>query len=194
MRFARGLAHEAAIYEDQAEQLWEILDTASRDAPGYDQGDNRKRWLRHIHEAFSRDKPITIATVFDLAKKHGWQGWSPPVMTTTSAPVIWSAAELNVSFSRVPHRRWLYGTYLIRGEITVVAAPGGAREDSARYGNGRRDCDRDRAAWGEDLWRPDLKVLFINAEDGGAEIARRIWRFAWHMQTKSRCRALTVFM
>ena len=75
----RGLAHEARIYKGQAEEIWEIADTASRAAPGYDQAENRERWLRYIDEALDRDNPITIATIFDLAKKHGWQGWSPPI-------------------------------------------------------------------------------------------------------------------
>jgi Protein of unknown function (DUF3987)/Primase C terminal 2 (PriCT-2) len=84
VKFARGLAHQAAVYSKQAEELWEILDTASRRAPGYNEADNRKRWERYISEAFDREKPITIATVFDLAKKHGWQGWSPPIVTSAN--------------------------------------------------------------------------------------------------------------
>jgi hypothetical protein len=101
VRLARGLAHEAAVYKHQAEPLWEILDTASRSAPGYNEEENRSRWLRHISEAFKCENPITIATVFDLAKKHGWQGWSPPMMATASVPIVWSAAELKVSFSNI---------------------------------------------------------------------------------------------
>src|SRR5258707_4107735 len=67
MKFARALAHEAAARKNRAEQLWDMLDTASRVAPGYNEADNRSRWLRYISEAFNRDRPITIATVFDLA-------------------------------------------------------------------------------------------------------------------------------
>ena len=80
MRLARALAHEAAVFnKPQAAQLWEILDTASRRAPGYDEADNRSRWLRYIDEALNRENPITIDTVFHMALDHGWQGWSPPV-------------------------------------------------------------------------------------------------------------------
>src|SRR5262249_22866356 len=79
MNFARGLAHEAAVYPDQAEELWEILDAASRRAPGYNESDNRNRWERYISEAFNCENPITIATVFHLAIKHGWPGSSPPI-------------------------------------------------------------------------------------------------------------------
>jgi Family of unknown function (DUF5906)/RepB DNA-primase from phage plasmid/Primase C terminal 2 (PriCT-2) len=79
MHLARGLAHEARIYPDQSEELWEVLDSASRSAPNYDQSDNRGRWLRYKKEALRRDNPIRIGTVFDLAKKHGWRGWSPKI-------------------------------------------------------------------------------------------------------------------
>jgi hypothetical protein len=79
VRFARALAHTAAIHSLQAEELWGILDEASQRAPGYDHDENRQRWLRYIDEAFDRDTPITIATIFDMAKRHGRPGWSPPI-------------------------------------------------------------------------------------------------------------------
>jgi hypothetical protein len=47
MNFMRGMAHAARIYKAQAEQLWDIADTALRSAPGYDASDNRNRWLRY---------------------------------------------------------------------------------------------------------------------------------------------------
>jgi hypothetical protein len=50
MNFARGLAHEAVLRPD--EQLWEILDTASRLAPNYDQEDRpcapARSWLAKL--------------------------------------------------------------------------------------------------------------------------------------------------
>jgi hypothetical protein len=171
------LAREAAVYKNQAEELWEILDTASHGAPGYNEEDNRSRWLRHISEAFNRENPITIATVFDLARKHGWQGWSPPVMATASGPVVWSAAELKVSFSNIPHRQWLYGFDLVRGETTVIGSPGGVGKSSLAIGMAisiatGRELLGEKVRGGD-----DLKVLLINAEDGGTEIQRRIWAF-----------------
>ena len=188
MRFARGLAHEAAVYKDQAEQLWEILDTASRHAPGYNEEDNRSRWLRYIGEALNREHPITIATVFDLAKKHGWQGWSPPVTATASVPVAWSAADLKVSFSNIPHRQWLYGFDLVRGETTVIGSPGGVGKSSLAIGMAvsiatGRELLGEKVRGGD-----DLKVLLINAEDSGTEIKRRVWAFCLAHQTKSRSR------
>ena len=175
IKLARGLAHEAAIFnKKQAEQLWEILDTASCCAPGYDPEDNRRRWLRYMDEAGSHEPPITIRTVFYMASQRGWQGWSPPVTPAALPPVTWSPAELRVSFSNIPHRRWLYGTYLIRGEITVLAAPGGAGKTALATGMAV-EIAAGAALFDENIFGHDLKALFINGEDGGTEIRRRIW-------------------
>ena len=98
------------------------------------------------------------------------------VQSATALP-IWTPAPLRVSFSNIPHRKWLYGTYLIRGEITVVAAPGGAGKTALATGIAVEIATGiellEEKIWGG----PDLKVLFINAEDGGAEIARRVLAF-----------------
>ena len=178
MKLARGLAYEARVYNKKnAEELWEILDAASRRAPGYDEEENRSRWLRYNDEALDRENPITIGTVFHMALDHGWQGWSPAITPTASAPVVWSAAELQVSLSNIPHRRWLYGTYLIRGEITIVAAPGGAGKTALATGMAV-EIATGTELLGEKIWGAyDLKVLFINGEDSGTEISRRILAF-----------------
>ena len=73
-------------------------------------------------------REITVGTLLHLAQQNGanFDQWKCVVPTVpTLPPVTWSAAELQVSFSNIPHRRWVYGTYLIRGEITYEAAPGG---------------------------------------------------------------------
>src|SRR5207248_7368143 len=102
-------------------------------APGYNETENRTRWLRYISEALDRERPITIATAFHMALEHGWQRPASLGSAPASAPA-WSPADLRVSFASVPHRHWLYGTYLIRGEITVLAAPGGAGKTALATG------------------------------------------------------------
>src|SRR6185436_4170469 len=82
-----------------------------------------------------------------------------------------------VSFDNIPHRRWLYGTYLIRGEITVLAAPGGAGKTALATGIAV-EIAAGITMLGETLWRSnDQKVLYINGEDSRAEITRRLWAF-----------------
>jgi AAA domain len=97
------------------------------------------------------------------------------VPSKVTAPV-WFAAELKVSFDNIPHRRWLYGTYLIRGEVTVLASPGGAGKTALATGMAVEIATGTQVL-GEKIWGCDLKVLFINAEDGGAEITRRVLAF-----------------
>ena len=77
MKLARGLAHEAAVFnKKQAKLLEEILDKASRGAPGYNERENHNRFQRYVSEALNREKPITISTVFHMAVDHGWDGRS----------------------------------------------------------------------------------------------------------------------
>jgi hypothetical protein len=185
MKFARALAHEAAVYKRQSEELWTILDSASCVAPGYDEPGNRTRWLRLIGEAFAREKPITIATVFDLAKKHGWQGWSPPGATenpsdageATAGPTASPPPELKISFSNIPHRQWLYGVDLVRGDIALLASPGGAGKTSLALG--MAVCLAiGKGVLGERIWGSGpFRSLYINAEDGGVEMLRRTCAF-----------------
>ena len=175
MRLARALAHQAARIPKQREELEQILDEVSRDAMGYNKEENRERFQRYIDEASDRENPITIATIFHIAQRHGWQGGPTP----TAAPpaIVWSAADLQVSLSDIPHRHWLYGTYLIRGEITVLAAPGGAGKTALATAVAV-EIAAGYSKLGEKLWKSnDQKVLYINGEDGRTEIARRLWAF-----------------
>jgi hypothetical protein len=122
-------------------------------------------------------REITVGTLLLLAQQNGanfdqWKCQAPGVPALP--PVTWSPAELRVSFSNIPHRRWLYGTYLIRGEITVLAAPGGAGKTALATGMAV-EIAAGIALLDENIFGSDLKVLLVNGEDGGIEIHRRIW-------------------
>ena len=114
------------------------------------------------------------AAKFDAAREAN--RLARPLVPTGSEATGWSAAELQVSFSNIPHRRWLYGTYLIRGEITVLAAPGGAGKTALATGMAA-EIAAGIALLDEKIFGSDLRVLFINGEDGRTEIRRRIWAF-----------------
>jgi hypothetical protein len=118
---------------------------------------------------------LTGPAAFPAARRMA--GAPPNLFSAVPGQIVWSPAELHVSLSKLPHRRWLYGTYLIRGEITVVAAPGGVGKTALATGMAVEIATGvellDETIWGGQ----DLKVLFINAEDGLTEIERRVWAF-----------------
>jgi hypothetical protein len=177
MDFARALAWEAKTRPERREMLWEILDATSRRAPNYNQADNRLRFDRYVNEAGKHKKPITIAPLFHLAREHGWQGGGlPPPAEPPPAPITWDAAELRVSYANVPHRRWLYGPYLIRGEVTVIAAPGGVGKTALTTGMATAIAVG-VVLLDDKIWGTNLKVLSINGEDSKAEVTRRMWAF-----------------
>jgi AAA domain-containing protein/primase-like protein len=182
MRFARALAREAAVYKKQSEELWEILDSASRVAPGYNEPENRTRWLRLISEAFARENPITIATVFDLAKKYGWQGW-PPADAAASASGATQANAQQASSHRAipisslplipPKRPWVHGTDLMRGAVSLLVAPG-ARAKTTWLLTCALACASGRSLLGAHVYGGPKRVLYLSAEDSTNEIALRL--------------------
>jgi hypothetical protein len=101
-------------------------------------------------------------------------GESSPAITEKTT--VWNPADFKVSFSNIPHRQWLYGTYLLRGEITYEAAPGGVGKTAHTIGMAV-ELATGIEILGEKIWRNDLKVLYINAEDSRAEINRRVSAF-----------------
>jgi hypothetical protein len=116
----------------------------------------------------------------------GNPNWFPVVSVAVTAagalalaPALaaWNAAELKVSFANIPHRQWLYGTYLIRGEITVLAAPGGVGKTALATGIAVEIATGNEKL-GEKVWRSDdQKVLYLNGEDSCTEIKRRLCAF-----------------
>ena len=137
----------------------------------------RQHFARCKNDADGR---ISVGTLILWAREAGadfsrWKHQAPA--NPALPPVTWSAAELQVSFGNIPHRRWLYGTYLIRGEVTVLAAPGGAGKTALATGMAV-EIAAGISKLGETLWRRnDQKVLYINGEDSRTEIARRLWAF-----------------
>lgn len=73
----------------------------------------------------------------------------------------------------IPPRRWIYGNFLIRGHLSVVAAPGGTGKSSYVLAS----CiamATGRDLLGQDLPEGPLRVLVFNLEDPADEFNRRI--------------------
>jgi hypothetical protein len=138
-----------------------------------------------LREHFARcrrdaDGRISVGTLILLGFQAGgdfsrWKHQAPGIPALP--PVAWCADELRVSFADIPHRRWLYGVDLVRGDITLIGSPGGAGKTSlaigmaVAIGTGRRLLE-EKIFGGE-----GLKVLYINAEDSSVEMKRRLWAF-----------------
>lgn len=127
----------------------------------------------------SGNREITVGTLLLLAQQNGanFDQWKSQAPCVIAPPLItWPAAGLQVSFSNIPHRHWVYGTYLIRGEITYEAAPGGVGKTAHSIAMAV-EIATGTEVLGEKIWGNNLKVLYINAEDGRDEINRRVQAF-----------------
>jgi AAA domain len=110
-------------------------------------------------------RPVVTATVTDTS--------SP---SNSSGQAKWTG-QSGISFAHIPHRKWLYGFDLVRGELTVIGSPGGAGKSSLAIG--MAICvTTDRELLGEKLrGGGNLRALVINGEDSTDEIRRRIYAF-----------------
>ena len=140
----------------------------------------RQHFARCCTSQPSSGREITVGTLLLLAQQNGanFDQWKSLVPTVPALPpVTWSAADLQVRFSNIPHRKWQYGVDLVRGEITILGSPGGVGKSSLAIGMAVAIATG-RELLGEKVHDgDDLSVLLINSEDTGTEIMRRIWAF-----------------
>jgi AAA domain len=118
-----------------------------------------------------------VSAVGRAAPVTSTSNYGPPSGFGFAPPSLASIAK--VSFSNIPHRQWLYGIDLVRGEIALLAAPGGMGKSSLAIGiavsvaTGRRLLT-------DKIYGTELSALYINAEDSRLEIQRRTWAFCLH--------------
>lgn len=110
-------------------------------------------------------RPAFTATVTGTSSTSG-----------SSGHASWTGRP-GISFSNIPHRKWLYGFDLVRGELTVIGSPGGAGKSSLAIG--MAICvATNRELLGEKIrGGAGLKALVINGEDSTDEIRRRVHAF-----------------
>jgi AAA domain len=110
-------------------------------------------------------RPVATATVTNGSSPSG-----------SSSQANWTPRP-GISFSKIPHRKWLYGSDLVRGETTVIGSPGGAGKSSLAIGMAicaatNRDLLGEKIRGGS-----NLKALVVNGEDSTDEIRRRVFAF-----------------
>jgi hypothetical protein len=142
------------------------------------------------HSERGRTGGITVGTLITLAKAHGWDSspWKAKAsggVVGFSAGVNDRAADLCSAISSIPrpspidtyaplrHRPFLYGTRLLRGEITVLAAPGGRGKSATAIGMGLA-LAAGRKLMHDGVFGGPKTVLLFSTEDGREELRRRL--------------------
>src|SRR5258705_2733755 len=121
---------------------------------------------------FARGKsPLNLAAPVVAATGTGTS--SP---SGSSGQASWTGRS-GISFSNIPHRKWLYGVDLVRGELTVIGSPGGAGKSSLAIG--MAICvATNRGLLGEKIrGGGNLKALVINGESSTEKIRSRVYTF-----------------
>ena len=157
--------------------------------PDYDYGKTEAEWERKNREhdikgigwpsckAIKDNGSVHCASCPHFAAGKSPLNLAPPQPPPAEpAPDAWDPADLRVSFSNIRHRQWVYGTYLLRGEVTMLAAPGGVGK-TALATSWAVEIATSTELLDETIWGADLKVLSINGEDGKTEAERRVWAF-----------------
>jgi hypothetical protein len=166
---AMALAAAAVEHPEHEEDLYAILDDVSKQ-PGtskYDAIENRERFEKYKQNTQARrdkgEKVQTLATIFHLAKLVGWQ---PPQLLQQPAQALPALAAFDVATmpAVLPNRQWLYGSDLVRGYVTVLAAPGGAGKTALTISTGLALATGQKLL-GDWVHSPQ-KVLLVNGEDG----------------------------
>src|SRR6185437_10398170 len=106
----------------------------------------------------------------------GWDGGASfnTLSTSVAAPVNPSRAVPIGGLPLIPpKRRWLHGTDLIRGAVTVLVAPGG-RAKSTWLLACALACASGRPLLDTHVFGGPLRVLCLSTEDGMPEMALRL--------------------
>lgn len=97
---------------------------------------------------------------------------SPSEASAAAARSLLSAAESVDLNTRIPHRQFVLGSLLLRGEVTILAAPGG-RAKTALATAWACSLSSGRDLIGDRIHGPAKRVVYISTEDNRAELQRR---------------------
>jgi hypothetical protein len=177
-----GFLARAGFNEDEAALMLEAITEAAgddqpedrtkagRDAVKNYANGSETRGLPKLKETFGDKVAQKAADWLEHKSQRDPQEPAPP------SEADWRADDLRVSFSGIPHRRWLYGTYLIRGEVTVMPAPGGSGKTASAVGMAVEIATAG-ARLDEKVFGQNLTAIYFSGEESSDELRRRIWAF-----------------
>jgi RecA-family ATPase len=152
-----------AAGDDQPEDRMQ----AGRDAARNYASGSETRGLPKLIETFGKPVARKAADWLEYKDRRDLE----PIVETN-----WNADELRVTFSSIPHRRWLYGMYLIRGEVTVMPAPGGTGKTASVVGMAVEIATAG-GRLGEKVFGQNLTTIYFSGEESSNELRRRFWAF-----------------
>ena len=136
--------------------------------------------------------PITILSLFRLARLNGWTGYALPIFAQSEATSV-QHAEVQVMHSQagnegdrlratpfgwpdpaqIPPRPWVFGKWLLRGTATGLIAPGGSGK-STHISAMALSLASGRDLLGKPVYNGAQRVWIYNLEDDSDELARSI--------------------
>jgi hypothetical protein len=161
-----------------AEEIFVKWASTAKDA---DPEDVIKQHFERCRTSRPSGRPISVGTLLHIAQQCGadfgrWKDQgkpSPASPDTVSASGAFRAVPVS-SLPLIPRKRqWLHGTDLLRGAVTVLAAPG-ARAKSTWLLTCALACASGRALLGAYVFGGPLRVLYVSAEDRLDELALRL--------------------
>jgi hypothetical protein len=174
-----------AIHASGAPSAYEIARVWSAQSDKFDPAGFDRDWGSFKN----RPGGIGIGTLIKLATDHGWDsgswkakadGVSKGVAVGIGATVGSGSAILSIprpspidTTSPLRHRPFLYGARLLRGEITVLAAPGGRGKSATAIGIALA-LAAGRKLMHDVVWGDAKTVLLLSTEDGREELHRRV--------------------
>jgi hypothetical protein len=137
-------------------------------------------------------KPITVLSLFRLAKLNGWMGYAAPIFAQhglnsfqhVDAPAMLFPAGNEEDRLRatpfdwpnpaqIPPRPWVFGKWLLRGTATGLIAPGGSGK-STHISAMALSLASGRDLLGKHVYNGSQRVWIFNLEDDHDELARSI--------------------
>ena len=162
----------------------------SMESPRYLDGKGFEASWKNFNPAHKN--PITILSLFRLAKLNGWTGYALPIFGQPGATSVQHADAQAMLFpagneedrlratpfgwpdpAQIPPRPWVFGKWLLRGTATGLIAPGGSGK-STHISAMALSLASGRDLLGKPVYNGSQRVWIFNLEDDCDELARSI--------------------
>lgn len=193
--YVTAMANLDARHSEQHDEIVNICNATCAKSPGYNETEVKAKYDEMVGYAHARiaagDTLTGMTTLRRMSEKHGWV-WSPDEAQSesdaaggaaggagdaaggaraamTPEAVVFTSSNAPNS---IPHRRWLHGVDLVKGEVTVLAAPGGSGKSAHALAMALAVASG-RTLLGSKVYGGAQPALFISAEDDLNELRRR---------------------